>query len=89
MTNGITDIADFPKHLADKLVEMQRGDACTNCGSTDVVKHDGKSRGWCGPCLNMAPKKKQKPATSHKIQRNEQCPCKSGKKYKKCCLNKK
>ena len=23
-----------------------------------------------------------------KIGRNEQCPCKSGKKYKKCCINK-
>ncbi|MFW1965071.1 SEC-C metal-binding domain-containing protein [Acinetobacter baumannii] len=22
-----------------------------------------------------------------KIGRNEQCPCGSGKKYKKCCLN--
>lgn len=22
-----------------------------------------------------------------KIGRNEPCPCKSGKKYKKCCLN--
>ncbi|EPQ4975886.1 SEC-C metal-binding domain-containing protein [Acinetobacter baumannii] len=23
----------------------------------------------------------------NKIGRNEQCPCGSGKKYKKCCLN--
>jgi len=27
--------------------------------------------------------------SSRKIGRNEQCPCGSGKKYKKCCLNKK
>ena len=26
--------------------------------------------------------------TEPKIQRNEPCPCESGKKYKKCCLNK-
>ena len=27
--------------------------------------------------------------TKRKIGRNEPCPCGSGKKYKKCCLNKK
>jgi uncharacterized protein YecA (UPF0149 family) len=26
--------------------------------------------------------------TSPKVGRNEPCPCGSGKKYKKCCLNK-
>jgi hypothetical protein len=31
----------------------------------------------------------QKPRTSKKIGRNEPCPCGSGKKYKKCCLNSK
>jgi hypothetical protein len=30
----------------------------------------------------------QQPAKSNKIGRNEPCPCGSGKKYKKCCLNK-
>ncbi|MES3021723.1 MAG: SEC-C metal-binding domain-containing protein [Pseudomonadota bacterium] len=25
------------------------------------------------------------PAESHKVGRNESCPCGSGKKYKKCC----
>lgn len=28
-----------------------------------------------------------KPARSEKIDRNSPCPCGSGKKYKKCCLN--
>lgn len=28
-----------------------------------------------------------KPAVSQKIDRNAPCPCGSGKKYKKCCLN--
>lgn len=27
--------------------------------------------------------------TEPKIQRNSSCPCESGKKYKKCCINKK
>jgi preprotein translocase subunit SecA len=27
----------------------------------------------------------QKPAVSHKVGRNDPCPCGSGKKYKKCC----
>lgn len=26
--------------------------------------------------------------TEPKIQRNELCPCNSGKKFKKCCINK-
>jgi len=30
---------------------------------------------------------KPKPAISNKVQRNELCPCDSGKKYKKCCQN--
>ncbi len=28
-----------------------------------------------------------KPVTSEKVDRNSPCPCGSGKKYKKCCLN--
>lgn len=32
--------------------------------------------------------KKSEPAKAKKIGRNEPCPCGSGKKYKKCCLNK-
>ena len=28
------------------------------------------------------------PATSNKVQRNAQCPCGSGKKFKVCCINK-
>jgi preprotein translocase subunit SecA len=30
----------------------------------------------------------QQPAVSVKIGRNEPCPCGSGKKYKKCCIDK-
>ena len=28
-----------------------------------------------------------KPAVSQKMDRNAPCPCGSGKKYKKCCIN--
>ena len=31
---------------------------------------------------------KQFKLSSNKIGRNEKCPCASGKKYKKCCINK-
>ncbi|MGC8834888.1 MAG: SEC-C metal-binding domain-containing protein [Armatimonadota bacterium] len=30
----------------------------------------------------------KKAATKVKVGRNDPCPCGSGKKYKKCCLNK-
>ena len=29
-----------------------------------------------------------KPSTVEKVGRNDPCPCGSGKKYKKCCINK-
>jgi len=34
-----------------------------------------------------APDHKPSPAISEKIERNAPCPCGSGKKYKKCCMN--
>lgn len=89
MTNGISEITDMPKSLADKLVEMQRGDACTQCGSVEIYKYDGQSRAWCASCLNVELKQKHKPISSIKIQRNSSCRCGSGLKYKKCCINKK
>ena len=33
-------------------------------------------------------KNKPQPIISEKVGRNESCPCGSGKKYKKCCINK-
>ena len=45
--------------------------------------------------LNRIPKSERRPAVpvrnskeEPKIQRNEPCPCGSGKKYKHCCINK-
>lgn len=36
---------------------------------------------------NVVPIRPQQSATSQKVGRNELCPCGSGKKFKKCCLN--
>ena len=37
---------------------------------------------------NMKNMKRRQCGKMSKIGRNDQCPCGSGKKYKKCCLNK-
>ena len=34
------------------------------------------------------PGQEQKPQKKEKVPRNAPCPCGSGKKYKRCCLNK-
>lgn len=36
----------------------------------------------------MELQKRQAQLISNKIDRNSKCPCASGKKYKKCCINK-
>jgi uncharacterized protein YecA (UPF0149 family) len=38
--------------------------------------------------VSANPPSKPRQSTSTKIGRNDRCPCKSGKKWKKCCLNK-
>ncbi len=37
--------------------------------------------------MKVAPTKKQMVRKPPKVGRNELCPCGSGKKFKKCCLN--
>ena len=44
-----------------------------------VERHSGAAAG------EEAEPEKKKPAVSHKVGRNEPCPCGSGKKYKQCC----
>jgi len=57
-----------------------------------LVKERNHKKSLLGPSdFNSVPFKKrniQMPVTSKKIGRNDPCPCGSGKKYKKCCLNK-
>lgn len=60
------------------------GMICHKCGSPGY-KSDGDCNIWCEKCLNknIHPQVKR---TEPKIHRNEQCPCGSNKKYKKCCM---
>jgi hypothetical protein len=39
------------------------------------------------PVTSTAPKRNQAPENDFEPGRNDPCPCGSGKKYKKCCLN--
>jgi len=64
--------------------EVTNWDVCYACGSDKIYKYDGHGP-ICKRCCNGGPPPiKVEPKTG----RNESCPCKSGKKYKKCCLNK-
>jgi len=38
--------------------------------------------------VRVRPPTKPKHSTTAKVGRNDPCPCKSGKKWKKCCLHK-
>lgn len=63
--------------------------SCPNCGSGCVKTSDGDVVG-CGDCGWMnrglfAPTLKR---LGVKIGRNDQCPCGSGNKYKRCCIGK-
>ena len=52
--------------------------------SIDPEKMDAESSDKLLKELGLSFKKK----STTKIGRNELCPCKSGKKYKKCCIDK-
>lgn len=71
--------------------QLQTGmimDAVTNTGtetSQEVVNNAITN----SPSIDMSqfmPRKPKQMVREHKVGRNEQCPCGSGKKYKKCCL---
>lgn len=66
---------------------------CAYCDRTDICKYGGDSQPICYKCAGIDQDgnvfkgggisiKRNEP----KIQRNENCPCGSGKKFKKCCL---
>jgi uncharacterized protein YchJ len=60
--------------------------ACPKCHTDDTLKIDEDGPYFCGNCYW---ERGHKPITvSNKINRNEICPCGSGKKYKKCCIKK-
>lgn len=63
-------------------------DICSICGKEPAYKTDGQSRLWCKKCLDKAMYGDPKTRDTNKQQRNDVCACGSGKKYKKCCINK-
>jgi uncharacterized protein YecA (UPF0149 family) len=68
---------------ADRIVRAATA-ACEKCGRKPIYKTDGQSRQICRRCaMGLAP-------TFHKTPRpgrNDLCPCGSGLKFKKCCMN--
>ncbi len=78
------------KTLSDEEIEELKrifnNTHCHICGSSDIYKNDGTGP-LCFKCaggIKAGPPRKIIPTPG----RNTSCPCGSGKKYKKCCLNK-
>ena len=78
MDEGMMDIDDFYTETASGSLENSLSALKCNMNKT-VIADTVKSMSWWA-CFN------EQPAISNKIGRNEPCPCGSGKKYKKCCL---
>ena len=66
---------DFDHHFSDKLIE--------EILSSDESNHDDYVDDYVDN-----EEQQQYIRAERKIGRNEPCPCGSGKKYKKCCMNK-
>lgn len=64
---------------------MSKKEVCDFCGKP-AYKTDGQCRTWCYRCFN--PIKQPMVNIGPSIGRNDTCPCGSGMKYKKCCINK-
>ena len=62
--------------LNEKLLDLKQ-DTITYASPYSHKESDSRKEGFYHPVR-----------TELKIQRNEPCPCGSGKKYKKCCINK-
>lgn len=61
---------------------------CCKCGRK-AFKTSGDSKWYCRPCHDGYPIEVVKPVPFVRLDktgRNEPCPCGSGKKFKKCCL---
>lgn len=66
--------------------KFKTDEPCHKCGEASF-KTDSKSRLWCEKCLKKAMNGVPFIAKG-KQGRNKPCNCGSGKKFKKCCLNK-
>jgi len=49
------------------------------------VREAGNGKKYCIPCFSQTPVYIR---GDMKVKRNEKCPCRSGKKFKHCCLAK-
>jgi len=91
---GVRDRSDIYDRLIDLLFE-QRRDVEAEAIRKEAIKHDQEE----GLALRFSPPDDQdesdEPGVSGypfiregaKVGRNDPCPCGSGKKYKKCCMN--
>ena len=66
-----------------KVSYKSHGSACVHHELAEFRKVDGKWYFYDGKMINSPPSRRTEP----RIGRNEPCPCGSGKKYKKCCMN--
>ncbi len=77
------------KEFADELPVITEEEVLENLRKksyTSTITDTVKSMHWWA-CFNKKPDEARDiPANIDKISRNAQCPCGSGKKYKKCCL---
>jgi uncharacterized protein len=79
-------------HLLSSLAIWSMGEEETPPDIAEEVRRDAHEViAQCLEALNAARMKMQpsaaKPAATSRAGRNDPCPCGSGKKYKKCCLN--
>lgn len=65
--------------LMDSLGEEERGEPIGTHSSPYTLRYE------MGAMAREMRGERQQPVRSHKIGRNDPCPCGSGRKYKKCC----
>jgi hypothetical protein len=81
----MVDIPELPDIIKRRKERAERQKArMKELNKLAKYHHSTKEQGMIESPGNVVPFKRK----SEKIGRNEPCPCGSGKKYKKCCLNK-
>ena len=76
--------ADDSKGEVEFKVSYKRnGSVCVHHELAEFRKVDGTWYFFDGKMISSPPSRRSEP----RIGRNEPCPCGSGKKYKKCCMN--
>ena len=78
------------RELAEAYREELRGDVSLEQMATDMLQFFPEALlqySLIGRSIAEVLQRKAQPAQSHKVGRNDPCPCGSGKKYKNCCGN--